>query len=60
MSGVVDDNGVQWERCNECSKWVRYEELRYKEPSAEHQHGRDLCPRCEVALRLARLVKRKE
>lgn len=52
MAGVVDLDGQQWERCNECSKWVKYEDLKYAEPTPEHKHGRDLCPRCEVAQRL--------
>lgn len=29
MSGVIDENGQQWERCNGCSRFVRIEELRY-------------------------------
>ena len=27
MSGVVDKNGQQWERCDECGDWVPIEEL---------------------------------
>lgn len=46
MSGVIDDNGVQWEHCNECGKWVRYHHLKYEPPSRDHKYGRDLCPEC--------------
>ena len=59
MSGVIDENGVQWEHCTECLGWVRYEDLKYEAPTTQHPHGRDLCPRCEVAERMKRLVKRK-
>jgi hypothetical protein len=46
MSGVVDKNGVQWERCNGCAGWVNINQLRYEKPSEKYQYGRDLCPRC--------------
>lgn len=29
MSGVIDDNGVGWERCNGCGEFVRMDELLY-------------------------------
>lgn len=48
MSGVIID-GVQWERCNDCSEWVRYSprcNLGYLKPNAQHPHGRDLCAKC--------------
>jgi hypothetical protein len=46
MSGVIDENGQQWERCNECAKFVKIETLRYEQPSTEYPCGRDLCARC--------------
>ncbi len=46
MSGVIDDNGQQWEHCNACYKYVRIDRLMYEPPSSEHEYGRDLCPQC--------------
>lgn len=46
MSGVIDSNGVQWEHCNECQKYVRIDRLLYERPSADHKYGRDLCKAC--------------
>ena len=45
MSGVIDSKG-QWEHCNGCGKLVIIEHLNYEEPSAQYQHGRDLCDTC--------------
>ena len=44
MSGVVDKNGVQWERTNCCGHFVRIDLLKYEQPSEEHKYGRDICP----------------
>jgi len=41
MAGVIDDRGVQWERCNACASWVAYDNLGYEVPTAAHPHGRD-------------------
>ena len=46
MSGVIDEDGTQWEHCSLCSKFVRIEELKYEEPSINHPYGLDLCNRC--------------
>lgn len=50
MSGVIDEDGVQWERCNECGKWVRLERLVYAHPDEDHPYGQDLCHDCAEAL----------
>lgn len=46
MSGVIDDDGTQWEHCNNCGKWVKIQNLRYEPKSAEFPSGRDLCKKC--------------
>jgi len=46
MAGVIDSNGQQWEMCNNCGKFVKIEELRYEQPSENHDCGRDLCASC--------------
>ena len=46
MSGVIDEDGTQWEHCNDCGKFVRIEHLRYKQPSPANPYGLDLCSRC--------------
>lgn len=46
MSGVIDKNGVQWEKCNRCLQWVDIDDLCYREASDEHPYGEDLCPGC--------------
>lgn len=46
MSGVIDENGVQWEHCNVCTKWVKIQDLGYEPPSAEYDCGRDICLEC--------------
>lgn len=58
MSGVVID-GVQWEHCCKCSKWVRLENLGYLPPVKAYPSGLDLCIVCANALpqRLLRKVK---
>lgn len=45
MSGVFI-NGVQWEHCCVCSKWVALDDLGYEPPSAQFEHGRDICLAC--------------
>jgi len=46
MSGVIDADGQQWERCNGCTEFTRIEVMRYEQPSAQYKYGRDLCPNC--------------
>jgi hypothetical protein len=53
MSGVIDENGQQWEKCKNtrrngkfCGEFVKIETLFYAEPTKEFPYGRDLCPRC--------------
>lgn len=46
MSGVIDENDVQWEHCNDCSEFIRINKLGYLKPTPEHEHGRDLCIAC--------------
>ena len=49
MSGVIDDNGQQWEHCNDCGDFVEIELLAYEAPTEEYLYGRDLCPKCWTA-----------
>lgn len=60
MSGVIDDNGVQWEHCNGCGKWVRIDNLGYLQPTAQHGSGLDLCVDCVDTLLRTRIVKFKQ
>ena len=46
MSGVIDENGTQWEKCNRCLQFVDINELCYEQPSEQYEYGRDLCPGC--------------
>lgn len=46
MCGVIDENGVQWERCNVCSNWTDIDSLGYEPPSKKYEHGRDICLDC--------------
>jgi len=45
MSGVIN-NGVQWEHCNECSAWVRLEELGFQPFSEKWKGPCDICIEC--------------
>src|SRR6185369_12352940 len=47
MSGVIDENGVQWQHCHICRGWVRIQDLLYEEPSDAHPYGRDIGPCCK-------------
>lgn len=49
MSGVVDEHGQQWERCNKCGGWEKFEFLGYEPPTEEFKYGRDLCRKCTPA-----------
>ena len=46
MSGVILENGEQWEHCNACGGWCLIDDLYYEEPSEKYEYGRDLCPPC--------------
>jgi hypothetical protein len=46
MSGVIDKDGTQWERCNGCTRYVNIDDLLYDPPSEEFKYGRDLCRVC--------------
>jgi hypothetical protein len=47
MSGVIDDNGQQWEHCNSCGEFKRFpENLGYEPPTPQYQYGRMLCIKC--------------
>lgn len=53
MSGVIDEDGNQWEKCKNtrkngkyCGTFVPIDDLFYDPPSKEFQYGRDLCPLC--------------
>lgn len=48
MSGVVDRNGVQWERCTICADWVRIDDLGFlpKNVMLKLPHGADACLKC--------------
>lgn len=46
MSGVIDENGIQWERCNSCIQFVNIDDMLYEQPTVDFEFGRDLCPDC--------------
>jgi hypothetical protein len=48
----IDENGQQWERCNRCCGFTKFEELLYEEPSEEFEYGRDICPKCHFAMKI--------
>jgi hypothetical protein len=53
MSGVVDENGQQWEHCHTCGVFVRFpQSLGYTEGYAAH-----ICRGCANQLPLAQLQK---
>lgn len=49
MSGVIDDDGQQWEHCNHCGEFIEIEKLR---PGWSTRHTEwdavDLCPKCQA------------
>lgn len=57
MAGVIDDNGVQWERCNGCTTFVKLDDLGYEPVSTTYKYGRDLCIKCVNALPQKQLQK---
>lgn len=46
MSGVIMEDGQQWEHCNICGGWVKIEDLGYEPKSKAHPYGRDVCVKC--------------
>lgn len=46
MSGVIDDDGQQWERCNECGEFTKLEELGFQPFSEKWQGPCDICIAC--------------
>lgn len=46
MSGVIDENGVQWEHCNVCGGWVNIDDLGYLRPDEDYKYGLDICGTC--------------
>jgi hypothetical protein len=59
MSGVIGDDGVQWERCNQCAGWERFELLAYAEPNpalpmpswyAKDPSRADICQKCMAGI----------
>lgn len=46
MSGVILEDGSQWEVCGECEEYTPFNTLWYEPKSGEYPYGRDLCPKC--------------
>jgi len=47
MSGVIDENGVQWEHCNSCNIFVEIDNLCYAPSNPDFwEYGLDLCHMC--------------
>ena len=46
MSGVIDENGTQWEHCNLCGEFVKLPELGYEKPTKRWPYGRMVCIQC--------------
>jgi hypothetical protein len=53
MSGVLDEDGTQWEHCNRCGTWVRIQDLVYEKPTVKYTYGRDLCSQCSKVTKTA-------
>jgi hypothetical protein len=50
VSGVIDKDGKQWERCGRCAGFTAFDDLCYETPSEQFEFGRDLCPSCYHAV----------
>ncbi len=59
MSGVIDSNGVQWEHCHGCGKFVKLANLGYQPKTAKYPYGRDLCITCVNTLSRSQLARVK-
>jgi hypothetical protein len=46
MSGVIDNNGQQWEHCGVCGQFEKIQMLKYEPPSDRFEYGRDICQCC--------------
>jgi len=57
MSGVILEDGVQWEHCNVCAKWVRLDNLGYMKPSKKNPYGLNICMDCTNKLSQWHLVR---
>jgi hypothetical protein len=44
--GIIDDDGVQWERTNCCGEFVKFDDLLYMQPTKDHPYGLDICANC--------------
>ena len=56
MSGVIDDDGQQWEHCCKCHNFVRIQDLVYftrLDTDPEEHCGYDLCWRCRIEFKKA-------
>ncbi len=51
MSGVIMEDGRQFERCNRCGEFELLQNLVYEEPTETYECGRDLCQVCADELR---------
>jgi hypothetical protein len=58
MSGIVDDSGQQWERCNGCGTFTRFPQaLGYEKPKKATPYGRMLCVKCANTAPNIRAIK---
>lgn len=46
MSGIIDNNGIQWEHCNVCGASTELSNLGYLPPNKNYAHGLDICIKC--------------
>jgi hypothetical protein len=44
--GIIDDDGVQWERTNCCGEFVKFDDLIHLRPSTKYIHGLSVCDKC--------------
>ena len=57
MAGVIDKNGVQWERCCVCGNFTKLTSLGYSPPTKKYPYGLDICLSCANKLPQAQLRK---
>jgi hypothetical protein len=57
MSGIIDEKGIQWEHCNECTKFTKLDNLGYEPPTRKYKYGRDLCIDCTNKLSQYKMKK---
>jgi hypothetical protein len=48
MTGVIDENGQQWEVCNECGEYVRIETLYHSTTKSYPTRKVDACGDCKM------------